>query len=95
MRHVSARATDPETSHLAAEHIHSSGKSEVQRIEVLRLVREHPGRTSLELAQYGTLDRYQIARRIPELRKASNVRATGPRRCTVGGRAALTWEATA
>jgi hypothetical protein len=35
---------------------------------VLALVKAHPGSTSLELAQHTTsLDRYAIARRLPEL----------------------------
>lgn len=38
------------------------------------LVKQFPGRTSKELAKLGTLDRYQIARRLPELAGMGKVR---------------------
>lgn len=88
-----ARRTDPESSKAAAEDITESGLRAHQQAEVLRLVRAHPKHTSLELAQHGSLDRYAIARRLPELERAGLVRRGEIRPCSVGARPALTWEA--
>lgn len=64
-----ARATDPQTSHEAAEAIKASGELGRQQAAVLALVRRFPGRTSIELAALSErrFDRYQVARRLPEL----------------------------
>lgn len=87
-----ARATDPVSSHLAAEEMTRSGKRAYQAERVLDLVRKHPHHTSLELAQYGTLDRYQLARRLPDLVALGLVeRSREPRLCAVGKRPAHTW----
>lgn len=84
-----ARATDPETSRLAADEITRSGARDAQAAEVLRRLREHPGSTSMELAGLG-LDRYAIARRLPELERLGLVRRGDARTCQTG-RLALTW----
>jgi hypothetical protein len=88
-----ARHDDPESSKAAAREFTSSGLRARQQAEVLRLVRAYPGHTSLELAQHGSLDRYAIARRLPELERAGLVKRGEMRRCAVGARPALTWEA--
>ena len=64
-----ARASDPETSHEAAAAIKASGELGRQQRAVLDLVRRFPGRTSIELAALSDrqFDRYQVARRLPEL----------------------------
>lgn len=87
-----ARRTDPETSHQAARAITQSGKREGQLLAVIALVRQYPGKTSLELARCGhTLDRYQLARRLPELEKAGKVRKGSPKKCGVSEQQAHTW----
>lgn len=41
---------------------------------VLELVTKNPGKTSKELGELGTLDRYQVARRLSDLHNAGLVR---------------------
>jgi len=62
-----ARKTDPQSSKRAAREIEKSGVLRGQRKLALDLVKQYPGKTSKELSQLGTLDRYQLARRLPEL----------------------------
>jgi predicted transcriptional regulator len=70
----SASRTDPETSHEAAEAVTVSGVAQRQCEIVLRLVEEHPGLSSYRLAELSQdLNRYQIARRLPELEEAKLV----------------------
>lgn len=86
-----ARATDPETSHLAAEEVTASGVRQQQIGMAIAAVRAHPDRTSMELAQATGHDRYMLARRLPDAVTAGAVRKGGARTCTVSGRKALTW----
>lgn len=86
-----ARQDDPEASHLAAEEITASGRRQNQQREVLALVVRHPGRTSLELSRAGALDRYVIARRLPELEEGGLVLRGEQRLCSVGRRLATIW----
>lgn len=62
-----SRRDDPLSSKRAAEQMDRSGTLRGQRLITLDLVKQFPGRTSKELARLGTLDRYQLARRLPEL----------------------------
>jgi hypothetical protein len=86
-----ARHSDPASSHAAAKEITSSGERARQCDLALRMVTEHPGCTSLELSTLKILDRYQTARRLPELEKAGWVRRGPIRQCKVGARPAVTW----
>jgi hypothetical protein len=90
-----ARASDPKTSHEAAHAVTASGRRDEQLAQVLDLVKAHPGSTSLELAQYSqTLDRYAIARRLPELEDEKLVYKGLPREAVIAGvkqRNAVTW----
>jgi hypothetical protein len=64
---ATARATDPASSHIAAEQMNASGEAKRQRERVVDLVFQYPGLTSKELAtKCDDLDRFQIARRLPE-----------------------------
>ena len=90
-----ARRTDPVTSHEAAEHAEQTGIIAGQQKIVLDLVRRHPGNTSAELAWSDDaqgLDRYAIARRLPELVRLGKVRRGEARVCSESGRRAVTWE---
>lgn len=89
-RTPAARNTDPETSHLAEQHINETGIRERQQRAAYAVVCNHPGHTSAELAKYCDLDSYQLARRLPELRPV-HVRTGSKRKCTVTGRWAQTW----
>ena len=89
-----ARNSDPHTSHAAAREAERSGRAERQRQIVLRCVKRHAAdrpRTSMELAACMRLDRYMVARRLPELEKARQVRKSGSRTCEVSGRTAIVW----
>lgn len=86
-----ARRTDPESSHQAAE-IHTlSGKRAHQQDQAAAAVRKFPGRTSFELATCTDLDRYMLARRLPECETAGRVRRGAQRACSVTGRLAMEW----
>src|SRR5690606_10155379 len=87
-----ARRTDPESSHLAAEHVTRSGARAHQQAQAVAAVRAYPGCTSFELATRTDLDRYMLARRLPECVTAGAVRKGPAKRCSVTGRQALTWE---
>jgi len=89
---ANARRSDPGTSHEAARKIESSGRADAHRRVCLNWVRQHPGRTSAEIAQSVGLDRHQAARRLPDLRRSGKVRSDEPRRiCTVTGGRSMTW----
>ena len=62
-----SRATDPVTSHEAAEAIKTSGELGRQQREVLKALRRWPGSTSLELAGRMGVERQVTGRRLPEL----------------------------
>jgi hypothetical protein len=53
-----------------------SGVLKGQRLIALGLVKQFPGRSSKELAKLGTLDRYQLARRLPELVELGHARVS-------------------
>lgn len=85
------RSTDGKPSRLAAEEMNASGKRGAQARAALALVMQRPGRTSMELAGLGGLDRYQLARRLPDLRDAGLVKNGDDRVCEASGRLAATW----
>lgn len=87
-----ARASDPLSSHLAAEAITASGTRFSQQEDAADAVSRHPGHTSQELAELTGLDRYMLARRLPECETAGRVRKGPMRTCTVTGRKAHEWE---
>lgn len=90
-----ARRTDPATSHEAARAVELDGTASTQREACKREVWRDEGRTSAEIARDSGLDRYAVARRLPELRDADPPQAWAPRKrarkCEVMGRRALTW----
>lgn len=73
-----ARSTDPFSSFQAADKVQRTGTAVTQREIVLDVVRRFNGLTSNEMVEYCELDRYQIARRLPDLEKLEKVRK-GPR----------------
>ena len=86
-----ARNTDPITSHISAHEITYSGARTTQQIEVLELVSDYAGHTSRELAVWSAMDRYQMARRLPELEHAGLVTKGPARRDETNLRMAVTW----
>jgi hypothetical protein len=91
VRTPAARASDPITSHLAAQEVTASGARDAQIALVIRAVRQHPGQTSRELALVARLDRYMVARRLPEAVTAGAIRRGVASECSVARRKALTW----
>ncbi len=83
-----SRATDPVTSHEAAEAIKASGELGRQQTAVLEAVRRWPGLTSLQLSTRMQLDRWAIGRRLPEL-EPTYVRKGEP--TVMNGRRHVTW----
>lgn len=86
-----ARASDLSTSHDAAHYVVASGLQAHQHDQSAKAVTDNPGITSKELAQATGLDRYMLARRLPELIKEGRVYRGQSRRCKVGDRSACTW----
>lgn len=86
-----ARTTDDVTSHEAAARMVASGLLNKQCREVLAALRKYPGRTSAELARDSGLERYKVARRLPDLRDQGFARKGGSRKCTHGQYRAVTW----
>lgn len=79
MGHGRARTTDPDSSHRAADRLERSGELTRQARIVLALLECFPGLSSKQLAEAsrGTesvLDRYQVARRLPDLERAGYAR---------------------
>lgn len=86
-----ARNTDPHTSHLAAAEMIASGAQGRQQLAVLAAVRVNGYCTSAELARVHGLDRYAVARRLPELERMGLVQRAPARICKESGRPAMTW----
>jgi hypothetical protein len=86
-----ARASDPETSHLAADAVTRSGKRGAQQAVCLEAVRKNPGSTSAELSKVIGVDRFMPARRLPEIEHAGLIRRGAIAECMVTGSMCLTW----
>jgi hypothetical protein len=90
-----ARATDPATSHEAAELVEATGRANSQRRAVYDYVRAHPSETGSEIARGMGWERAMVSRRLPELRGAGLLVTGKARVCTVSGTNQMTWSATA
>lgn len=86
-----ARRGDPSSSAQAAERVEASGVAHSQREEILGLVCKYPGRTSAELSTKCSLDRWQVARRLPELAKVGDIRRGTKRFCGIVLQKCVTW----
>lgn len=71
-----SRTKDPSSSKRAESDAKRTGVMRGQRVLAMELIEKYPGRTSKQLESLGTLDRYQLARRLPELLKLKLVRTT-------------------
>lgn len=96
-----ARVSDPETSHLAAARVKSTGVLGKQQQRVKALVEQYPGCTSAELAMHLAIDegkgpgawavyRPMVARRLPEIAPLY-VRKGEARECSVTGSPGIQW----
>ena len=55
------------------------------------VVTQNPGYTSAELAGLTGIDRYDLARRLPDARAAKRVKNGPTRPCSITGRVVQTW----
>jgi hypothetical protein len=88
-----AANADPASSHIAASEITRSGLRGRQKrlvLQALGFFKDPP--TSAELAQLGKIDRYTVARRLPDLMHDGLVEQGIIRSCSVTGRKAVTWK---
>lgn len=69
------RTTDPTTSRAAA--IRHARPSRTNCAKALAAVREHPGSTAKEIAEYAGLERHEASRRLADLKRRGFV-VTGP-----------------
>lgn len=92
-----ARREDSRSSHEAAAEVERSGRAAHQAAQVLAAVRLWPLSTSHELAEAARMDRYALARRLPELAATGAVRRIEPTEhtepCRVSGKRVCRWEA--
>ena len=86
-----SRRTDPVSSHeAAAEHV-QSGRNAAQKTVVLDGLSAYSNVTSDELARLLRVDRYMVARRLPELESEGLVMRSGSRPSEISGRTGVTW----
>lgn len=97
VRHL-ARATDPDTSVMAARRTVASGRRDAHVSRIVAAVNANPGATSAELAQITGLERHEAARRTSDAAHDGLIRKrVGPdgkpmkRTCGVSGHAAVVW----
>lgn len=89
-----ARASDPASSHEAADRHNQSGRASGNCAVVLNLVRLYPGLTSCELHQTQIetgLERHEVSRRLSDLERKGLVRKGPEKVCEVKGTSMVTW----
>jgi len=86
-----SRATDPASSHEAAAFVEALGIVGHQQRQAAAAVRACPGRTSYELSIETGLDRYMLARRLPEVLGSGQITRRDPRPDCYTGRPGVTW----
>lgn len=92
VRTPAARASDPITSVIAADEHTASGDRAHQQHQTYSAVKAYPGCTSFELAMKTGLGRHMLGRRLSEVEKAGLIRRDAPKRCSISGKLALTWQ---
>lgn len=86
-----SRRTDPATSRQAEAAVTASGARLTQAELVLGMVRMHGGMASAEQSMHCELDRFQIARRLPDLEANGLIKKGATRTCSITGKASVTW----
>ncbi len=85
-----AAKNDPISSQLAAVQITSSGQLTSQKAEILCWLRaQSQPLTSMEIAHAAGLDRYMVARRLPDPEREGLVERCAIRECSASNRAAI------
>jgi predicted ArsR family transcriptional regulator len=90
-----ARSSDPQSSHIAAAEVTSSGRRANQKRALLAWLRgQSQAMTSAEIAVAAEMDRHAVARRLPDLARDGLVKRCPMRTCGAMGTPAITWMAT-
>lgn len=84
-------STVPRTSHETEDETPVRGRTASQRHLCLLEVWKSPGRTAAEIAEAAGLKRHVPSRRLPELRRAGQVKNGPPRLCGVTGNPSVVW----
>jgi hypothetical protein len=94
-RFARARRGDARSSQDAAASIEASGSAQAQAERALAALRRYPGSTSKELATLAHLNRYDVARRLPELHEAGLIDRIEPtpetEPCRISHKRVLRW----
>jgi len=78
--------------HLAAAELTSSGRRASQKRDIVNWLRgQSRPLTSMEIGNAAGLDRYMVARRLPDLEKDGLVERCAMRECAISRRPAITW----
>jgi hypothetical protein len=88
-----ARHTDPDSSRQAAAELVKSGRHKTQKQRVYEALRRFPNCTSAELAAGSGLDRFMVARRLPDLAEEGRAIQGNEKFCTVTEKNCVTWRA--
>lgn len=86
-----SRRNDLISSHEAENEINQNNNRAVQQEILLKIVKDTPGLTSREMTLHCNLDRYQIARRLSDLKNGNLIYQGDIRICSIGNRKATTW----
>jgi hypothetical protein len=86
-----ARTTDSSGSHEAAASIVRSGRHAAQKDRTEAAVRRYPGMTSMQLAHATGMDRYMVARRLPDLAKEGRAYRGAKALCPISNITVCTW----
>jgi len=90
-----AASDGPISSHLAGDDLTISGRRASQKAEIVSWIRTQASRlTSLESPHATGMDRYRVARRLPDLGRDGLVERGDVRECTASHRPAITGRAT-
>jgi len=86
-----AKTNDPVTSWEAGEEIHETGTAQRHVEIILCTLSPHHSLTSAEIAAECELDRWQVARRLPEMERKNLAERWEIRKCAVTNRKCVTW----
>jgi len=87
-----SRTSDPLSSKLADKEITLNGTREKQIKQAYEAVKQHRNCTSRELSELTGLDRYMLARRLPECNQAVKCSDENMRKCRYSNRSCVTWD---
>ncbi len=95
VRFPRARSNDARSSHEAAAQVERSGTAKAQAERVLAAIRRYPNSTSMELSRSAHIERYVVARRLPELAAAGLVERIEPTDitapCAISNKRVIRW----